>query len=251
MRSLALGAPDVIVAVLPALDEEGSVGDVVRALRPHVDRVVVVDNGSRDATSAVAAGAGAHVVLERERGYGAACLRGVAEARSIGARTLLFLDADGSEDPSEAPRVLTPLGRGEADLVVGVRSEVEPGAMTGVQRFGNWFAPFLMRAMFGAPFHDLSPFKAIDLVALDRLELRDRRHGFTIELMLRAHALGLRIREVPVRCRRRRAGVSKVSGTVVGASRAAVKIVTSIARHAVRLPRRSHVVACAQRTNSE
>jgi glycosyltransferase involved in cell wall biosynthesis len=224
----------VIVAVVPALDEEGSVGEVAHALLPHVDRVIVVDNGSRDATSDVARRAGAHVVVEHERGYGAACLRGVEEARSIGARTLLFLDADGSDDPEASPRILEPLSRGDADLVVGVRSKIERGAMTGAQRFGNWFAPLLMRTLFGAPFHDLSPFKAIDLAVFDRLALRDRRHGFTIELMLRAHAIGLRVREVPVTCRRRRAGVSKVSGTIVGASRAAVKIVTTMAKHAVR-----------------
>jgi glycosyltransferase involved in cell wall biosynthesis len=226
----------VIAAVVPALDEEGSIGDVVRALASHVDRVIVVDNGSGDATSEVATRAGAHVVVERERGYGAACLRGIDEARSIGARTLLFLDADGSDDPADAPRLLAPLSKGDADLVVGVRAVVEPGAMTGTQRFGNWLAPWLMRTLFGAPFHDMSPFKAIDLRVVDGMKLRDRRHGFTIELMLRAHAMGLRITEVPVRCRRRRAGASKVSGTVVGAARAAVKIVSTIAKHALRSP---------------
>lgn len=226
----------MIVAIIPALDEEGSVGEVVRDLRAHVDRVIVVDNGSRDETASVARSRGALVVVESERGYGAACLRGVAEAKAIGARTLLFLDADGSDDPADAPRVLAPLLAGEADLVMGARIDVEPGAMTSVQRVGNWLAPFLMRTLFRAPFHDLSPFKAIDLAVIERLGLRDRRHGFTIELMLRAHATGLRIREVPVRCRRRRAGVSKVSGTMVGASRAAVRIVTTIAKHAARLP---------------
>ncbi|GAC1393620.1 MAG: glycosyltransferase family 2 protein [Polyangiales bacterium] len=222
----------MIVAVIPALDEEGCIDEVVRGVRPHVDHVVVADNGSRDRTGEVARGAGARVVVEPERGYGAACLRGIVEARALGAVWLLFCDADGSDDPDDAPRLIAPARAGEADLVLGVRSEVEPGAMTPVQRFGNWLAPMLMRTLFHAPYHDLSPFKVVRRATLDRLDLRDRAHGFTIELLLKAHAARVSTREVPVRCRRRRAGESKVSGTVVGSARAAAKIVGSIARHA-------------------
>jgi glycosyltransferase involved in cell wall biosynthesis len=225
----------VKIAVVPALDEEGSVGDVVRALREHVDRVIVVDNASGDRTAEVARAAGAEVVLESRRGYGAACLAGVRRARELGARLVLFLDADGSDDPSEAPLLLEPIERGEKDFVLGrrVARSIEPGAMTPVQRFGNWFAPMLMRLTVGARYHDMPPFKAITAEALERLALSDPGMGYSIQMLLGAHRHRLRVAEVEVTCRARRAGVSKVSGTLRGSLRAAVKITASIAWHAV------------------
>jgi glycosyltransferase involved in cell wall biosynthesis len=221
------------VAVVPALDEEACIAEVVRGVRDHVDEVVVVDNGSRDATAARARDAGADVVREPERGYGAACLAGVARARQLGATVVLFLDGDGSDDPSDAPRLLGPVDRGEADLALGVRSRVDRGAMAPVQRFGNWLAPLLMRAALGARYRDMPPFKAVSMPALDRLALTDDGMGYIIEMLLRAHALRLRVLEVDVVCRARSAGESKVSGTVSGTLRASAKIVWAIARHAV------------------
>jgi glycosyltransferase involved in cell wall biosynthesis len=200
-----------------------------------VDRVLVVDNGSRDRTADVARAAGAVVVHEPRRGYGAACLAGVRRARELGARVILFLDADGSDDPSEAPLLLDPILRGEKDLVLGYRAPhlMEPGAMTPVQSFGNWFAPVLMRAIIGTRYHDVPPFKAIALDALERLALTDTGMGYSIQMLLCAHRHRLRVAEVQVSCRARRAGASKVSGTVRGTVRAAVKITSSIAWHAV------------------
>ncbi len=223
------------VAVIPALDEAGCIGEVVRDLAPHVDEVVVVDNGSADDTAAVAARHGAVVELEPRRGYGAACLAGVARARELGASVVLFLDADGSDDPADAPRLLAEVDGG-ADLALGVRTRAttEPGAMTGTQRFGNWFAPLMMRLAVGARYQDMPPFKAITREALDSLALTDTGHGFTVELLLRAHRKGLRVVELPVRCRARRAGESKVSGTLRGTVRAAGKILVMVARHALR-----------------
>jgi hypothetical protein len=173
------------------------------------------------------------VVVEPRRGYGAACLTGSARARALGADIFLFLDADGSDDAADAPRLLGPVKSGDADLVLGIRTSrtIEPGAMTPVQRFGNWFAPIAMRLLTGARFHDMPPFKAIRRDALDRLALTERGHGFTIQLLLAAHAAELRVREVPVRCRVRRGGVSKVSGTLKGSVQAAVKILATIVRH--------------------
>ena len=227
------------VAVIPALDEAGSIGAVVDGLRPHVDAVVVVDNGSQDATAAVAASHGALVEPEPRRGYGAACLRGIARAVALDATLIILLDADGSDDPADTPRLFAAIAQG-ADLALGVRTRAltEPGAMTGAQRFGNWFAPLLMRVTVGARYHDMPPFKVIRREALDRLTLTDTGHGFTIELLLRAHSAGLRVTEVPVRCRARSAGVSKVSGTLRGSARAATKILLTVAHHALRLPRR-------------
>ncbi len=223
----------ILVAVIPALDEAGNIASVVAGLLAHVTTVVVVDNGSADRTAEHAASAGADVVREPARGYGAACLAGVARARELGATVVLFCDADGSDDPADAPRLLDPVVRNECDLVLGIRTRdtVDDGAMTPVQRFGNWLAPLLMRAIIGARYSDMPPFKAIRREALDALALDDRGHGFTIQLLLRAHTEELRVVEIPVRCRARASGVSKVSGTVRGSARAAVKIVSTIVRH--------------------
>jgi glycosyltransferase involved in cell wall biosynthesis len=223
------------MGVIPALDEEGSVAAVVRPLCEHVDHVLVVDNGSRDRTADMARSAGAEVVHEPRRGYGAACLAGVRRARELGARVILFLDADGSDDPSEAPLLLDPVVEGDKDLVLGCRAPhlIEPGAMTPVQRFGNWFAPLMMRALLGARYHDVPPFKAIRVDALDRLALSDTGMGYSIQMLLGAHRHRLRVAEVAVSCRARRAGASKVSGTVQGTVRAAFKITGSVAWHAL------------------
>jgi hypothetical protein len=110
--------------------------------------------------------------------------------------------------------------------------------MTPVQRFGNWFAPRLMRLTVGARYRDMPPFKAITMDALDRLALTDSGMGYIIEMLLRAHELGLRVIEIEVACHARRTGASKVSGTASGALRASAKITSAILRHAARRPRR-------------
>jgi glycosyltransferase involved in cell wall biosynthesis len=225
----------MIAAVLPALDEEESIGPLVAELRTQVDVVVVTDNGSGDRTSAVARASGAIVVEEPRRGYGFACLAGIERARETGADVLVFLDADGSDDPKEVRRLTDPIVAGEADLVLGVRTRIASNrsAMTSIQRFGNWLAPELMRLMLGARYHDMPPYKAIRLAALDSLQLSDTGYGFTIELLVRAHAFGLRTREIDVQCRARTGGRSKVSGTVGGSMKAATKIVYTIGKHAL------------------
>lgn len=225
----------MISAILPACNEEATVAAVVRAVSSHVDTVIVVDNGSTDGTAVRARDAGADVVSEPVRGYGRACLRGVQRARELGADVLLFLDADGSDDPADIPRVLEPVRSGAADLALGSRAadRIEPGSMTTPQRLGNWLAPLLMRWTAGAPYHDLPPMKALALTTFDDLGVRDQGHGFTIELLLKAHARGLRIAEVPAGFRRRAGGTSKVSGTVLGTLRASAKILGHVTRYAV------------------
>jgi glycosyltransferase involved in cell wall biosynthesis len=225
------------VAVIPALNEEGSVAKAAGGVRAHVDHVLVVDNGSTDRTAERARQAGAEVVTEPMRGYGAACLAGIDRARALRATVILFLDSDGSEDPDEAPLLLAPIEKGEADLALGVRTPetIAPGAMTSPQRFGNWLAPGLMKLFLGARYSDLPPFKAIRTTALDRLTLRDRAHGFTIELLLEAHRHRLRVVERVVHCRPRVAGQSKVSGTLGGSIRAGTKIIYCIGRYALQV----------------
>ncbi len=221
----------VVDAVIPALDEEGSIGTVLDAIpRPPVRRVVVADNGSGDRTAEVAAAHGAVVVREPRRGYGAACLRGLEALASDPPDVVLFLDADSSDDPAEAPRLLAPIEAGRADLVVGSRAlgEPEPGALSPAQRFGNWLATRLLGLLYGARYTDLGPFRAIRWPSLAALGMRDRDFGWTVEMQVKAARRGLRHEEVPVRYRRR-IGRSKISGTVSGTIRAGAKILGTIA----------------------
>jgi glycosyltransferase involved in cell wall biosynthesis len=229
----------IVDAIIPALDEEVALPGVLRELAATAVRtVVVVDNGSRDRTVEVARAAGAEVVAEAHRGYGAACLRGIAACRAHAPRpdVLVFLDADGSDDPAELARLLAPLAAGDADFVIGSRTlpgaHVERGALTPPQRSGNAVATLLIRALYGVAATDLGPFRAIRFDALDRLDMRDRDWGWTAEMQVKAIRRGLVTVEVPASWRRRRGGRSKISGTIKGVIGAGYKILTTIARHA-------------------
>lgn len=208
-----------VVAILPALDEAGSLGDVLARMPAWVDRVVVADNGSCDGTPEIARAAGASVVHAARRGYGAACWAGaVCVAGTLDAGdVVLFLDADGSDDPREASRLVDPVLRGEADLVTGMR--VDRARMLPHQRLGTEFVAALIRLGFGHPTRDLGPFRAIRWDALRRLDMRDRAYGWTAEMQARALRQGLRVVEVPVSWSRGK-GPSKVSGTLRGTLRA-------------------------------
>lgn len=222
-----------IVAIIPARDEGGAIAHVVGGLpRCWIDRVVVVDNGSRDDTADQARRAGAVVVSEPAHGYGAACLAGVAAAGPCD--VLLFLDGDGSDDGAEAMTVLGPILRGEADLVIG--SRVLGGAgretMTSAQRAGNALAAWLIRLIWKADCTDLGPYRAIGMPAYEKLGMVDRDFGWTVEMQVRAYARGLTVLEVPVSRGQRLAGRSKITGTVSGVARAGLKILTVIGREA-------------------
>ena len=222
-----------MAVVIPALDEEGALPAVLAAIpRSLVSEVVVVDNGSVDRTAEVARNAGATVVQEPRRGYGAACLAGLAALAPRPPEVVAFLDADGSDDPAELPLLVGPIRAGDADLVVGSRvlGGAEPGSLTAAQRFGNRVATALLGLAFGARFTDLGPFRAIRWVALERLGMRDRDYGWTVEMQARAARGRLIAIEVPVASRRRKAGRSKVSGTVRGVVGAGAKILWTIAR---------------------
>jgi glycosyltransferase involved in cell wall biosynthesis len=218
-------------AVLPALDEAGAIGAVLDALpRGLIRRVVVCDNGSSDGTGEIARGRGATVVREERRGYGSACLAALAVLRPEPPDAVLFLDADGSDDPSEAAALLAPIAEGRFDLVIGSRTlgRREPGALTPQARFGNWLATGLIRRFYGARWTDLGPFRAVRWTALERLGMRDPDFGWTVEMQVKAARAGLRSLEVPVSYRRR-VGRSKISGTLSGATRAGAKILGTIA----------------------
>ncbi len=213
------------VAVIPARDEAQVIGRVVgdllsarRGRRALVDRVIVCDNGSVDGTGAVAAAAGALVVREERRGYGAACLRAL---REIGdAEAVLFVDGDGSVRAEDAWALLLALDQG-VDLALGQRplEWVEPGAMTPPQVAGTRFAVMLIRCLFGYRFADLGPLRAIRRASLERLHMADAAYGWTVEMQVKALLHDLRIVELPVHTDRR-VGLSKISGTwrgVIGA----------------------------------
>ncbi len=228
-----------VAAVIPALNEAASVGEAVRRLRDvGVQRVVVADNGSTDATSDMAAAAGATVVRENRRGYGRACLTALATLWQQPPEVVLFMDADLSDVPEEASLVLAPLVEGRADMVIGSRvlgqrqGLVEDGALTVPQRFGNALSCGLLRRIYGAHATDLGPFRAITWKALTALDMRDENFGWTVEMQVKAARAGLRVVEVPVHYKRRRTGQSKVSGDLKGSIKAGIKILYTVARHA-------------------
>jgi glycosyltransferase involved in cell wall biosynthesis len=231
------GTPDARVAVvIPAVDEEESIGRVVADAVPQAADVIVVDNGSQDRTAEVARAAGARVVREPRRGYGQACSAGIAAAGE--ADVVAFLDGDGSDDPRQLPDVLAPILAGEADLVIGSRrlGRRAPGAHPAHAVLGTRLCVGLMNALIGTRATDLGPFRAITRAGLRRLEMSDRNFGWTVEMQLKAAQRGLRVVEVPVDHRARLGGRSKVSGTLAGSVRAGAKILGTIARYALRPP---------------
>jgi len=226
---------DVIAAVIPALDEEDAIGSLLASIdRSLIRDVLVGDNGSRDRTAEIALRGGAEVVRVEERGYGAACHGALTRLRDD-VTIVLFIDADGSDDPSEIERLIAPIASGNADLVIGSRAMgvVERGALTPQQRAGNWLATRLIRAIYHHTYTDLGPFRAIRRSLLDRIAMQDRRFGWTVEMQIRALQLGARVVEVPVRYRKR-IGRSKISGTVTGVAKAAFWILYTIFKYARR-----------------
>ena len=219
--------------VIPARNEAEGLRHVLAELpREVADEVIVVDNGSTDATAAVAAAAGARVVDEPVPGYGRACLAGIA-ALPPAVDTVVFLDADHADDPQELPTLLEPIARGEADLVIGSRcARAERGSLTPQQRAGNALACALLRWGFGVRCTDLGPFRAIRRAALERLDMRDLTYGWTVEMQAKAAKAGLRMVEVAVGYRPR-IGRSKISGTLKGAALAGITILATIVRIAL------------------
>ncbi|MDA1314345.1 MAG: glycosyltransferase family 2 protein [Acidobacteria bacterium] len=230
------------VLIIPALDEEESIGAVLDEIPLGVySQVFVVDNGSMDRTAEVAAERGATVLSEPRRGYGHACLRAMA-ALPEDTEIVVFMDGDGSDDPAEADLLIEPIERGEADFVVGSRElgTAEPGSLSPHQRFGNRLVTWLARVLCSAPYTDLGPFRAIRAESLRGLRMRDPNYGWTVEMQMKAWRNGLRVQEAPVRYRLRRRGASKVSGSVTGSIRAGVKILWVFFRIVLTGPRRRY-----------
>jgi glycosyltransferase involved in cell wall biosynthesis len=231
----------IVSVVIPCLNEEEPIADVVReVLAQGIDEVIVVDNGSTDATAARAAEAGARVVSAPQRGYGRACAAGVAAIRPD-SEILCFLDGDGSDVPDFMPTVIGPIARGEADFVIGsrLRGNREPGSMTPQQLVAGHLAGALTHLVYGVRFTDMSPFRAMRVEMLRSLGMREQTYGWNLEMQMRVAAAGLRVLEVPVDHRCRRGGVSKVSGNLAAGLSAAWKITTTFTRLAFTLRARS------------
>ena len=218
-----------VAVIIPALNEAGNIGDLVRETRAQPvlcadDAIIVVDNGSSDGTAAAAREAGAMVVEEARRGYGYACAAGAAAAED--ADLLVFLDGDYSSLPSEIDRLIKPLRNDEADLVLGSRvlGEIAAGSMPPHQRFGNWLTSGLMRLLYHIDVTDLGPYRAIRADLLRELEMREMTFGWPTEMMVKSARANKRIIETPVSHHPRRSGQSKVSGTVRGSVLAAYYI---------------------------
>lgn len=225
--------PPKISVIIPAYNEEKSLPLVLNDLpKDQLHQIIVVDNRSTDRTAEVARKNGATVVHERRRGYGRACLTGMAalDAPDI----VVFLDGDYSDYPEEISLLVEPILKGEADFVVGSRMLLAESrqALLPQARYGNQLAVFLIRLFFGHRFTDLGPFRAIRSESLQAIGMHDQDFGWTVEMQIKAVQNGLRIREVPVRYRIR-IGVSKITGTLSGTLKAGTKIIYTIFKYLI------------------
>lgn len=223
----------IISVIIPAFNEERSIGKVVSDIpRDIVDHVIVVNNNSNDNTVEVAKSAGAIVLDEPRRGYGWACLKGIEKSKELKTEIVVFMDGDYSDYPEEITNVLAPILKSNHDMVIGSRvlGKREKGSLTPQQVFGNWLATKLIRLFYRARFTDLGPFRAIKSEALERLKMSDKTYGWTIEMQIKASKEKMKFCEVPVNYRKR-IGVSKVSGTIKGTIFAGIKIIFAVFKY--------------------
>lgn len=226
--------PDIRV-IIPAFNEQNAVGLVIEEIpKGLVTEVVVVDNGSTDHTYQKATSMGATAIKEPIKGYGRACLAGMAHLSKNDKKPdiVVFLDGDHSDYPTQMSDLVAPILKDEADLVIGSRAlgKKEKGSMTIQQRFGNALATYLIRLFYGVSFTDLGPFRAIRYTSLLDIEMRDKTYGWTVEMQVKAAKKRMRIAEVAVDYRRR-VGISKVSGTIRGTFGAGYKIIRTIFKY--------------------
>ena len=221
-----------VAVVIPALNEEESLPHVLAAM-PSVGAVFVVDNGSTDHTPQVAQRLGATVLSEPNRGYGNACQVGIAAAAEQNFGIVVILDGDHSFDPTEMTALVEPIQADRADMVLGDRTNApQAGALLPQQRFGNTVATTLIHRISGHQYRDMGPFRAIRTSALLAMKMEDPNFGWNVEMQLKALKCGFRVLEVPVSCRIRVAGESKVSGTMRSALRCGAKMMVATLRYA-------------------
>jgi glycosyltransferase involved in cell wall biosynthesis len=224
-----------IVVLIPAYNEEASIGKVIAEIpRDWVSEIIVCNNNSKDNTATVAIDAGATVVFQPLPGYGNACLKGIEYLKNKTQKPdiVIFIDGDYSDYPAEMPSVFLPIIEQKYDIVIGSRTlgRREKGAITPQQIFGNWLATTLIRWIYGYRFSDLGPFRAISWEALMLLDMKDKNYGWTVEMQIKAAKKSLKCTEVAVNYRQR-IGISKVSGTVKGTIMAGYKILLLIFKY--------------------
>jgi glycosyltransferase involved in cell wall biosynthesis len=220
-----------ISVIIPAFNEEQSIGLVLDALPQNlIHEIIVVDNNSTDNTARSAIEKGARVVSEKRRGYGSACLKGIAELDHP--HIVVFLDGDFSDYPEEIVKLVAPIESGEMDFVLGSRMILPKSrlALLPQSRYGNQLAVFLMRLFFRHQYTDLGPFRAIRYESLKAIAMQDTNFGWTVEMQIKAVKKGLRILEIPVKYRER-VGVSKITGTFSGTFKAGTKIIYTIFKY--------------------
>jgi glycosyltransferase involved in cell wall biosynthesis len=226
----------IIIVIIPAYNEQDSIGKVIAQIPNSVSEIIVVSNNSTDNTENVAKKAGATVLFEPEKGYGYACLLGMKYVASLPIKPdiIVFLDGDYSDYPEELSLLVNPIIESNIDLVIGARvADLRlPNSMTPQQIFGNWLAASLMKVFFKSTFTDLGPFRAIKYNKLLELNMQDKTYGWTVEMQLKALKMGFAYQEVPVRYRKR-VGVSKVSGTIKGTIMAGYKILSWIFKYSL------------------
>lgn len=221
-----------ISIIIPALNEENSIGQVINSLPKIYHQLIVVDNGSNDSTRKIAKKNGAIVLIEKNRGYGNACLKGIQFLKKTPPDIVVFLDGDFSDFPQEIKKIIKPIEQKKVDFVIGsrIKSLREKGSMTPQQIFGNKLACFLLKLIYGGKFTDLGPFRAIKWDTLMDLNMIDKTYGWTIEMQLKVLRKKISYTETPVRYRRR-IGNSKISGTLKGSLLAGIKIIGWIVKY--------------------
>jgi glycosyltransferase involved in cell wall biosynthesis len=233
-------APIMVCLVIPALNEAEVIGEVVRSVpRSVVNQIIVVNNGSTDATAQAAENAGAIVVSQPTQGYGRACRAGMNAAIKAGADIVVFIDGDGSDCPEFMSDLIRPIQESRFDFVIGSRTRGtrERGSLNKQQIFAARLAGWLLRVRYGVNFTDMSPFRAIRSELLHSLPMREETYGWNLEMQMLVAAKRARILEIPVNHRRRRGGVSKVSGTFKGTVLATFRIAATFFRVAFNINR--------------
>lgn len=224
-----------VALVIPALNEEAALRHLLAELPGDCAQwVIVVDNGSTDATASVARSAGALVASEPQRGYGRACLKGFKTACSLGAEIVIFMDGDGSDDPADLPMMLEPIRNALADFVIGSRvsTRAERGAVPPQARVGNWLVSRIIDVLYGVRLHDIGSFRVLRCSMLEALGMGEMTFGWPVEMLVKAARAHYRIVELPIHYRRRRDGHSKVTGTITGSIKTAYCMLSTTLRYA-------------------
>lgn len=218
--------------IIPALNEEESIGKTLDALDGSLFRIIVADNGSTDQTTTIAKEHGAEVVTAKRRGYGSAVLAGISHLASSPPHVVVILDADLADDITRIQELIDPIVKGRAELVISDRTKTsEQGALSRPQRFGNALATELIYVVSGYKYRDMGPYRAIKFSSLMQLQMTDPTWGWNVEMQLKAINHGLRVIEIPMKYRARSYGKSKISGDIVGSFRAGIRILQAVVKY--------------------